>query len=42
MQTFPDPSPKGLARLWFGPATKPSTDIDISQVTLLTSLSLPT
>jgi hypothetical protein len=32
------PSPKGLSALWFGPAVKPSTDTDMSQVTFVISL----
>jgi hypothetical protein len=34
----PDAFEQPLLRLWFGPATKPSTDIAMSDVTLLISL----
>jgi hypothetical protein len=31
----PTPSPSGRSALWFGPATKPSTDIAMLHVILL-------
>jgi hypothetical protein len=42
MQTFPDPLAEGICQALVRARDEPSTDIDISQVTLLISLSPPT